>query len=291
MNPEWSMIESRVLTPGQVEMAIECEDEEPRIFEIAGGRAALITHSGPGRGRPNEDAGVLISLGPETAVIAVADGAGGMPAGGAASRLALEALVSSLTGADPNRLRIAILDGIEAANGKIMARSNGSATTLLVAEIHKGHVRTYHAGDSAALVAGQRGRLKLLTVSHSPTGYAYESGLFDELEAAEHPDRHLVNNMLGIPELRVEIGSPLLLAPRDTLLLASDGLFDNLLLEEVIGLVCTGPLHEATADLYRRCRDHMEDGIGAPPAHPDDLVLIAFRPAAQSTRLTILPPA
>lgn len=282
------MIESHSLAPGESKLFVECDHEEPQVFELAGGRAVLMTHSGPGRGRPNEDAAALISLGPETAILAVADGAGGMPAGGAASRLALEALLQTVEGAKPGDLRNAVLDGIEAANERILARGNGSATTLVVATIDKGHMRTYHAGDSTGLVTGQRGRLKHLTVAHSPTGYAYESGLFDELEAAEHPDRHLVNNMLGIPELRLEIASALPLAARDTVVLASDGLLDNLLLDEVIGLICAGPLPTSTGDLFRRCREHMIDGFGAPPPHPDDLVLLTFRPTPQSTRLTVV---
>lgn len=282
------MIESHSLAPGESKLFVECDHEAPQVFELAGGRAVLMTHSSPGRGRPNEDAAALISLGPQTAILAVADGAGGMPAGGAASRLALEALIETVSGTKPEELRIAVMDGIEAANEQILSRGNGSATTLVVSAIDKGQLRTYHAGDSTALVTGQRGRLKHLTVAHSPTGYAYESGLFDELEAAEHPDRHLVNNMLGIPELRLEVGSALPLAPRDTVLMASDGLLDNLLLDEVIGLICTGPLPSATEGLFRRCREHMIDGFGAPPPHPDDLVLLTFRPTPQSTRLTVV---
>lgn len=282
------MIESHSLAPGESQLFVECDHELPQVFEVAGGRVVLMTHSGPGRDRPNEDAAALISLGPETAILAVADGAGGMPAGGAASRLALEALLKAVKGAEPEDLRAAVMDGIEAANKRILSRGTGSATTIVVTTIDKGHMRTYHAGDSTCLVTGQRGRLKHLTVAHSPTGYAYESGLFDELEAAEHPDRHLVNNMLGIPELRLEVGSALPLAPRDTVVMASDGLLDNLLLDEVIGLICAGPLPVATADLFRRCREHMIDGFGAPPPHPDDLVLLTFRPTAQSTRLTLV---
>ena len=46
----------------------------------------------------------------------------------------------------------------------------GSATTLAVAEVVGQTVRTYHVGDSPIWVFGQRGRLKLQTVPHSPVG-------------------------------------------------------------------------------------------------------------------------
>ena len=41
------------------------------------------------------------------------------------------------------------------------------------------------------LTTGQRGRLRMQTVSHSPVGFAIEYGLLDESEAMHHEERHL----------------------------------------------------------------------------------------------------
>ena len=79
-----------------------------------------------------------------------------------------------------------------------------------------------------------RGRVKLQTISHSPVGYAVESGMLDDQEAMHHEERHVVSNIIGTPEMRIEIGPPIDLATYDTLLVATDGLADNLHIEEII---------------------------------------------------------
>ena len=78
--------------------------------------------------------------------------------------------------------------------------------------------------SETVLVTGGLGKIKLLTVSHSPVGMALESGLLDEAEAMHHEERHIVSNVVGSAGMRIEIGAKRKLAPRDTVLLASDGL-------------------------------------------------------------------
>ncbi len=85
-------------------------------------------------------------------------------------------------------------------------------------------LRCYHVGDSELLAVGQRGRIKQRVVPHSPTGFAVEAGLLDEDEAVRHDQRHVLFNVIGSLDMRVEVGPALELAARDTVLLASDGL-------------------------------------------------------------------
>jgi len=132
-------------------------------------------------------------------------------------------------------------------------------------------------GDSMILVVGQRGKIKLQTVSHSPVGYAVESGLLDEAEAMHHEDRHLVSNMLGMTDMRIEVGSAIELAARDTLLLASDGLFDNLHVHEIVERIRKGPLAQVMQDLAAQCRGRMQAATDGQPSKPDDLTFVAFR--------------
>ena len=56
-----------------------------------------------------------------------------------------------------------------------------------------------------------------------------------------------VSNVLGASDMRIEVGSQRRIAPRDTLLIASDGLSDNLHTEEIVALLRTGPLDAACA--------------------------------------------
>ncbi|MDH3520454.1 MAG: SpoIIE family protein phosphatase, partial [Myxococcales bacterium] len=126
-------------------------------------------------------------------------------------------------------------------------------------------------------LVGQRGKLKLQTIAHSPVGFAVEAGMLDESEAMHHEDRHIVSNMLGAPDMRIEVGSARRLAPRDTLLLASDGLSDNLRTDEIVQRIRTGSLEEGARRLVRAARRRMDAPIEGEPSKPDDLTFVSYR--------------
>lgn len=102
------------------------------------------------------------------------------------------------------------------------------------------------------LVTGQKGKIKLHTISHSPVGYVVHAGLLDETEAMHHEDRHLVSNIIGSKDMHIEVGSTAELVPRDTLVMASDGLFDNLHLEEIAEYTKQGKLPAAAQKSRQR---------------------------------------
>jgi len=233
----------------------------------------------PDRDGPNEDAVAVIPVGERTGVVAVADGFGGQPGGDQASRLALQSLCEAVAqGAhDGGDLRAGILNGFEKANGAVMGLGVGAATTLTAVEIDHHTARVYHVGDSVALIVGQRGKLKYQTIPHSPVGYAVESGLLSEKEAMHHDERHFVSNAVGSHEMRIDIGPTLQLAAHDTLVLGSDGLFDNLHLPEIIEFARAGPLERATQKLVTLATARMTDPKPDAPSKPDDLSIVLAR--------------
>jgi serine/threonine protein phosphatase PrpC len=174
-------------------------------------------------------------------------------------------------------LRDAILDGIEKANRQILNKSSGAATTLAAIEIQSNSIRPYHVGDSMIMLCGQRGKVKLQSIAHSPVGYAVESGLLDENEAIHHEERHLISNVVGSSDMSIEIGTLRKLAPRDTLIVASDGLFDNLYLTEIIDIIRTGKLTTSANSLIELTLERMQHPKADSPCHPDDLTFILFR--------------
>jgi len=147
---------------------------------------------------------------------------------------------------------------------------------LAVVELQDQTVRTYHVGDSMILVTGQKGKITLQTISHSPVGYAVHAGLLDETEAMHHEDRHLVSNLIGSNDMHIEVGSTAEFAPRDTLVMASDGLFDNLHLEEIAEYPRRGKTSRCSK-LAGACRKRMTDAGKDRPSKPDDLTFIFFR--------------
>jgi PPM family protein phosphatase len=254
--------------------------QEVATFAFAGGTAAVFSTRSPQKSTPNEDVAALLPLGLASGVLAVADGLGGHAGGERAARLAVESIEEALAssiGTNGDLVRPAILDGIEAANHAVQDLGTGAATTLALAEIQGPVVRTYHVGDSVILLTGQRGKLKMQTIAHSPIGYAVEAGLMDEADAIHHEERHVISNVIGSSEMRIEIGPAVRMAARDTLVLASDGLVDNLLPNEIVDAVRTGPLDEALGKLVAAAQSRMENAQAGLPSKPDDLTVIAFR--------------
>jgi serine/threonine protein phosphatase PrpC len=248
-------------------------------INVAGGAAVASTCKDPRKESENEDTAAIIPYGPGAAVLVIADGAGGLPAGKRASLTAVTTLAASLQAAMDKTmlLRTAILNGIEAANEAVLGLANGSATTMTVITIEGLVARSYQIGDSEALVVGQRGLIKLQTTAHSPTGFAVEAGFLDQREALHHEERHLVSNFLGTSDMRIDVGAGVELQPRDTVMLASDGLTDNVHLDEIIEHVRTGRLAESARSVVELAAGRMETRQPGQPSKPDDLSLILFR--------------
>jgi serine/threonine protein phosphatase PrpC len=260
-------------------VVLDGRDEAPSCQNIANGSVATYSCVNPDKDGPNEDTLAVISCGDDRAVLAVADGFGGLPAGDKASRLAIENMVEAVTRADggEDEIRNAILNGFEQANRAVIDLGIGAASTLAVVEINGSVVRPYHVGDSEIIVSGQRGKIRFQTVSHSPVAYGVEAGLIDPVEALHHDERNIVSNMVGAADMRIDIGPYITMRPRDTLLVGSDGLFDNLSVAEIVEPIRKGPLEQACATLAVHCRARMTTLEPGVPSKPDDLAIILYR--------------
>ena len=267
-----------------VELFLGEHEREQADHSLPHGEVCVRSVRSPDKSTPNEDAAAVIQVGDDSLVLAVADGVGGTPAGREASNAAVQTLSRVLESvrADEQQLKPAILDAVEEANKAVLGLARGAATTLVVAQLTAASLRCYHVGDSELLAVGQRGRIKQRVVPHSPTGFAVEAGLLDENEAVQHDQRHVLFNVIGSPDMRVEIGPALQLCVRDTVLLASDGLFDNLFIDEIVDSIRVGPLREAADRLVERVRARMSgEGAADQPCKPDDLTVVLYRPRSK----------
>ncbi len=266
-------------TPTDIILLDGASEPDCVATKIAGGHAIAYTCRDPYKETDNEDTVAVLPYGPGAAVFVVADGAGGLPAGKRASLTAVNTLAESLQVAmdKTTLLRTAILNGIEAANTAVLELANGSATTMTVITLEGRLARSYQIGDSEAIVIGQRGLVKLQTTAHSPTGFAVEAGFLDQREALHHEERHLVSNFIGTTDMRIDVGAAVELDQRDTILLASDGLMDNVHVDEIIEFVRKGPLSEAVLSVVAQAEQRMKNARDGEPSKPDDLSLILFR--------------
>jgi serine/threonine protein phosphatase PrpC len=265
---------------------VEGQMTEAVLVDCGEGRAAVFTSSPAYPDKTNQDAAAVIAGGRDRFVLAVADGAGGLPLGHRAAALVVGALAGAMesTDHDEARLRTAVLDGLEHANRSVRELGVGAASTAAVAQVQGRVLRTYHVGDSSILVVGQRGKVKLVTMSHSPVGYQVEAGTLPREDALHHEDLNVVSNFVGDEDMRIEIGPSLTLGARDTVVVASDGLFDNLHLEEIVEVVRAGPIEVAAARLAAACTERMLRPTEGLPSKPDDLTFIVYRGIRAASR-------
>ena len=214
------------------------------MYKIAG-------KSDPGKTRKNnEDAYVVQTIWDDKHILGVIiDGVGGYDGGERASEIAREAIVAYLEkyihGERLNLLKQAVVD----ANNNIMEerimkcqfpRMSCVLTACLV-ETGKKQINMVHVGDTR-LYQYSRNELKKLSHDHSLIGYREEIGNLSEEEAMHHPQRNLIDRLLGDtvhqaddPDFLETATFPLL--PNTTLLLCTDGLCDMLTSAEIISVL------------------------------------------------------
>lgn len=257
----------------------DCNMSSGEMHEIGPGIISIFSARSPEKMESNEDTAAIVSTGKNSCVLIVADGVGGLPAGAQASSMTVETIARTITEKKYSeiQMRELILSGIEKANEQIIASGTGSATTLAIVEINNLAVRSYHVGDSIILVTGQRGKIKMETIAHSPVGYAVHSGVLSEDEAIRHDDRHFVSNVVGSPDMHISLHIPMEMDMRDTLLIASDGLSDNIHRDEIVEVIRKNPLDICTENLVEYTMQRMTENSGS--GKPDDLTFILYRPA------------
>ncbi len=187
----------------------------------------------------NEDSfGVFPNRAAPGGLLVVADGMGGAAAGEVASRMAVDRIRDGFAETLPRSGgRGALVAAIAGANGAIFARArkeshlSGMGTTCAAAAIVGNKLFHAHVGDSRVyLIAGDS--LALLTQDHTVTA---ELGRVAGGGRVATEMKHVLTRCLG-NAAGVEVDAsdePIDLAPGDTLLLCTDGLWNLVTSEEI----------------------------------------------------------
>ncbi len=179
-------------------------------------------------------------------VAVLCDGMGGMEHGEVASQTAVASFLESYAAKTPEETIQAALqrsvlitnDRVVEAARKLGARE-GIGTTLIAAVLHKDFLYYVSVGDSG-LYHLARGTLRLVNRPHvfgTVLDRAAEKGIMSYEAALEHPERAALTSFIGAEPLE-EIDAntdPIRLSTGDTVIIASDGLFNTLSKTEIRG--------------------------------------------------------
>lgn len=248
------------------------------VLAYPSGTAVVFSQKNPRGSSLNEDAAGIFYCCEDSIVMVVADGMGGANCGDQAAQTVVRGVGQHVQQVESaGNLRAAIIDAIEQASDQILEWGVGAGATVVVAFYRAGRVRLFHVGDAEGMVCSNRGKIRLSTVSHAPVAMAVEIGVLDERTALTHDDRNIINNFVGSRQMRIEIGPSIGMSSNDTLLLASDGLFDNLMSQEIVQLIRRHSLPLRGQHLLKAARDRMNSQDPDHPAKADDLTAILFR--------------
>lgn len=181
----------------------------------------------------NEDTVLVESLPTGDTLLIVADGMGGHRAGDTASQTATVELREYLTRAfDDGRPEVGdvVTDAVTRANDEIqhLAEDNpelaGMGTTVVAAVVTEGTAILVNVGDSRGYLLGDT--IEQVTDDHNVAAELVAAGELSETEAADHPQRHVLTQVLGTDgavspdRFEREVDD-------QTLLLCSDGLTEE----------------------------------------------------------------
>jgi protein phosphatase len=201
-------------------------------------RTRSITDTGRER-EVNEDTVLVESLPTGDTLLVVADGMGGHQAGDTASQTATielrEYITRTLDDNDPDIGEV-LTDAVMRANEEIqhLAEDNpelaGMGTTVVAAIVADETATLVNVGDSRGYLLGDT--IEQITDDHNVAAELVASGDLSEAEAADHPQRHVLTQVLGTDgtvspdQFECELDG-------QTLLLCSDGLTEELSEREI----------------------------------------------------------
>lgn len=179
----------------------------------------------------------------------VIDGLGGYEGGEVASSIARETIVTFLNAHRMGDCLDLLKQAVTQANNNIVSRQlempglnrMGCVITAGLFELEHGRLNVAHVGDTR-LYQYHDGNLRKLTHDHSLVGYREDNGELTEEQAMNHPQRNIVERVLGDKVHQLEdknfIEAAIFpLVPGAHYIFCSDGLSDMLTSAEIVAVV------------------------------------------------------
>lgn len=245
--------------------------EKPESINFKNGTLHYYTYPS-GWDKPMEDGVILVSKDDYLVAAFVCDGMGGHAGADKAVKLAYDSVKSVFNSkkASPS-VRNNMLDAIDLADKKIKDMKVGAGSTIAAFDLEKEQARSYHAGDSICYFVGPRGKIKYISLEHSPRGHALESGLVHEQNVDEHIEDNIVSNGLGFDPMTLEVSQKIDLINQDLLFLSSDNIAKLFSEEKIIELITNGDFEKRSETIHSLLTQRIEE------SKKDDTSMVLFK--------------
>lgn len=187
-------------------------------------------------------------------ILGVCDGAGGHPNGNHASSICSESILDSYEKEGFNHL-----EAIELANEKIKKLKTNSLTTMSYIHVKNDLFQAFNIGDSEVLFWNSNGELVYYNIPQSIVGYDIEAGNIEQDESLHSDDRYIVNNMMGDSAIRIESTTRMSLKKGYSILIGTDGLFDNISHSKLTDMLSMGLYEDNFKQLCDFCITQKSD--------------------------------
>jgi PPM family protein phosphatase len=214
----------------------------------------------------------------ELGILVVADGMGGRPGGAQASRVATEAFLEMIRSVpEQSRIEVSNLrNAVSSANRSVRSLADadpsleGLGTTLSAVVLNDAKGKIVHVGDSRLYLFGDQG-LRQLTKDHTLVAELVERRHLSPEGAKRYPLKNMLSRSIGPQETVDADIDDLELAPREWLLLTTDGLTKALGQERLVHILEIS----TAANAEQLCRDLLDAAVLEEPN--DDITIIAAR--------------
>lgn len=192
----------------------------------------------------------------------VADGMGGYEGGQEASRLAVEAIVTSYRDFEGDGPQEALAAALHNAHEQIRQYAlahphlRGMGTTCTTIAIVHDALYYAHVGDTRLYLI-RDGQITQVTRDHSYVGRLVEAGMITREDAEKHPQRNILTAALGTSTdlIMDSPGTPEPLQSGDALVICSDGLWGQVRDPEILEALAGKSVEDAGRVLIQLARE------------------------------------
>ncbi|MBF0279213.1 MAG: serine/threonine-protein phosphatase [SAR324 cluster bacterium] len=226
--------------------------EDPFLIDLPHGQFAINSKRGIGYKKVNEDRVIVL---PQFQFFSVIDGMGGPGDGEKASEILTDELSRMPS---PNLAEIMHVEERVAARIQSECHTPESGVCFVMFWVKNSTLNICHVGDVKLALLDKDQKIKLETRDHTMLNAWIDQGYLSPEEALFHPQRHIITKALTGNEIPKPEMQQIALNYGDRLIVATDGLWDNFTIAEIIDMLSGSSPQEDTKMLMEKSLEKMQ---------------------------------